>query len=304
MAVSKLTAVLGTCRRKGRWEVSKNTSALIVFGRCHVDYRDASADPELERITIKVFCLFGAVTMIMRAGTDVRPSVVSLLASSRCDVEGGDREDETSFPAVVLEVTTLFGRCRVVSSPEEVEETEAEVEQRRVTDTVEPNPSSEGVGLTSAPAAPTVAASADPRSPVSLLGATVASLSTTSSALPEDSQPSFHDPVLPMRTAKTPPPTPTVPAAPPPTPGGSFDDQARSAVESESNEASVSELAFVNQLETPVATPNEAERGQEPAADPSVDGGTADGAQQRLSELDPAKAVDLAAGPTIRVSAS
>jgi len=112
-------AVLGACRRQGRWEVSARTSALVIFGHCHIDFREAYADPELENMKLSVFCLFGNATFLMPEGAHVRPSVVSLLASTGFDVPPSDAE--SSLPTIVLESTTLFGRCRVEIATDESE---------------------------------------------------------------------------------------------------------------------------------------------------------------------------------------
>jgi len=119
-------AVLGACRRQGRWEVSARTSALVIFGHCHIDFREAYADAELENMKLSVFCLFGNATFLMPEGAHVRPSVVSLLASTGFDVPPSDAE--SSLPTIVLESTTLFGRCRVEIATDEVATDESGLE--------------------------------------------------------------------------------------------------------------------------------------------------------------------------------
>jgi len=116
---AKLMAVLGVCRRKGRWEVSQRTSALVLFGHCHIDFREAFADPEIESMKLNVTCLFGNATFLMPEGVDIRPSVVSVLASTGFDVPNDDVE--AALPTIAMETTTLFGRCRIRIEKDEVD---------------------------------------------------------------------------------------------------------------------------------------------------------------------------------------
>lgn len=116
---AKLMAVLGVCRRKGRWEVSQRTTALVLFGHCHIDFREAFADPEIESMKLNVTCLFGNATFLMPEGVDIRPSVVSVLASTGFDVP--DDDAESPLPTISMETTTLFGRCRIRIEKDEVD---------------------------------------------------------------------------------------------------------------------------------------------------------------------------------------
>lgn len=122
MAAAKLTAIFGTCRRVGRWKVAKRSEALIIFGRCHVDFRDAYADPEDESISLKIMCLFGSATVTLPEGASVQPSSVSVLSSSRFEVDpSGPTAD---LPPVVLVSTTIFGRCHAATAQEAEELTD------------------------------------------------------------------------------------------------------------------------------------------------------------------------------------
>lgn len=128
MAAAKFTAIFGTSRRVGRWKVAKKSEALILFGRCHVDFRDAYADPEVETISLKMFCLFGSATVILPEGASVQPSVVSVLSSSRFDVDAAAPEAE--LPPLVFASTTVFGRCHAstVREDDEVADEQADSE--------------------------------------------------------------------------------------------------------------------------------------------------------------------------------
>jgi len=117
---AKLTAVLGACKRRGRWQVSNQTTAFVLFGHCYIDYRDAYADDEIEKMKLKVTCILGNATFIVPEGADIQPSVVSLLASTGFDVPKVD--GESPLPTLVIESTTVLGRCRVLTSPPGEEE--------------------------------------------------------------------------------------------------------------------------------------------------------------------------------------
>lgn len=110
---AKLTAVLGACKRRGRWQVSSQTKAFVLFGHCYIDYREAYADDELEKMKLSVLCILGNATFIVPEGSDIQPSVVSLLASTAFDVPVV--ETKSPLPPLAIESTTLLGRCRVVT---------------------------------------------------------------------------------------------------------------------------------------------------------------------------------------------
>ncbi len=108
---AKLTAVLGNCKRTGRWKIRSHTKALVLFGNCKIDYRDAYADDDLEEIKLDVLCLFGRAVFILPPGANVQPSAVSLLSSSKFDVKV--TTDTSDLPSITMETTTIFGMCRV-----------------------------------------------------------------------------------------------------------------------------------------------------------------------------------------------
>lgn len=127
---AKLTAVLGNCKRTGRWKIRPNTKALVVFGNCKIDYRDAYADEDLEEIKLEVLCVFGRAVFLLPPGASVQPSAVSMFSSSSFEVEVTSVSSD--LPSIKLESTTVFGMCRVqtvhvesdVSSPSPIAEDE------------------------------------------------------------------------------------------------------------------------------------------------------------------------------------
>ncbi len=120
---AKLTAVLGNCKRTGRWKIRPNTRALVVFGNCKIDYRDAYANEDLEEIKLDVLCVFGRAVFLLPPGASVQPSAVSMCSSSRFEVEATSLDSD--LPSIKLASTTVFGMCRVQTIHDENDGTSA-----------------------------------------------------------------------------------------------------------------------------------------------------------------------------------
>lgn len=118
MPAAKLTAVLGNCKRVGRWKIRSTTKALVVFGNCSIDYTDAYADADLEEIKLDVLCLFGRAVFTLPEGASVQPSSVNMLSSSKFDVEQTDTPSD--LPIIKMQTTTVFGFCRVQTGSEDL----------------------------------------------------------------------------------------------------------------------------------------------------------------------------------------
>lgn len=112
---AKMTALLGSCRRTGRWKIAARSTAFVFLGNCSIDYREAYVDVEDESIRLSVLCVLGRATFIVPEGSDVQPSVVSLLGSTVFDVPEVDAE--SPLPTLIIDSTTLLGRCRIVTAP-------------------------------------------------------------------------------------------------------------------------------------------------------------------------------------------
>lgn len=136
MPAAKLTAVLGNCKRVGRWKIRPSTKALVVFGNCSIDYTDAYADDDLEEIKLDVLCLFGRAVFTLPEGASVQPSSVSMLSSSKFDVEQNDVPSD--LPIIKMQSTTVFGFCRVQTATEDLLELEAPSEHEQPEDLAPP----------------------------------------------------------------------------------------------------------------------------------------------------------------------
>ena len=114
MAKSKPTrmlAVLGRCRRTGRWRLASRSTVLALLGVCHLDLRNSFV--ETERIRVKVTVLFGSATFIVPNGAEVRPSGLSLLGGSIVDVP--EHEDTSELPTLEIDWISILGRIRIVT---------------------------------------------------------------------------------------------------------------------------------------------------------------------------------------------
>lgn len=136
MPAAKLTAVLGNCKRVGRWKIRSTTKALVVFGNCSIDYTDAYADDDLEEIKLDVLCLFGRAVFTLPEGASVQPSSVNMLSSSKFDVEQTDAPSD--LPIIKMQTTTVFGFCRVQTGTEDLLDLEAPSEEEQPEDLAPP----------------------------------------------------------------------------------------------------------------------------------------------------------------------
>lgn len=108
---TKMLAILGRCRRAGRWRVGGRVGILTLLGRCYLDMSDAIIDEG--RLRMKVTVVFGAATFIVPDGAEVRPSGMAFLASSSVDVPPDDPRSD--LPTIEMEWTCLFGRLRIIT---------------------------------------------------------------------------------------------------------------------------------------------------------------------------------------------
>lgn len=81
-----LTAILGNESRKGRWQVPSQLSARSVLGDCHIDLRHATLTAPVT--TIDARATFGAVTILVPEGVEVRMSGRAILGAKSCVVQG------------------------------------------------------------------------------------------------------------------------------------------------------------------------------------------------------------------------
>lgn len=130
-----MTALLGSYRRTGKWKIAARTNAIVFLGNCSIDYREAYVDVENDSIRLSVLCILGRATFIVPEGSDVQPSVVSLLASTVFDVP--EVEVVPPLPTMVIESTTVLGRCRILTVPQDEAAETCDLTPRRAPTRVE-----------------------------------------------------------------------------------------------------------------------------------------------------------------------
>src|ERR1700753_4217297 len=81
-----LTAVLGNESRKGHWVVPPHLVVRSVLGDCHLEMQDATFQQQVT--TIDVTARFGAMTVYVPDGTDVRLTGRAVLSAKSSELSG------------------------------------------------------------------------------------------------------------------------------------------------------------------------------------------------------------------------
>lgn len=104
----RLLAVFGNESRKGRWLVPKRLSARSLFGDCHIELQDAAVTAPVTEI--KASATFGAVTIFVPDGVDVRLSGRAIFGSKSSQVR--DRPARGA-PVIDVRASAIFGSVTV-----------------------------------------------------------------------------------------------------------------------------------------------------------------------------------------------
>ncbi len=111
---AKMSAVLGRCRRTGRWRLGARSTVLAVLGSVRLDMRHSFVEgEEPAELKMKVTVLFGSAVLILPEGAEVRPSGMSLLSAEWVDVP--DHPVPSGLPTLEVEWTCVLGRVHVVT---------------------------------------------------------------------------------------------------------------------------------------------------------------------------------------------
>ena len=93
-----------------------------LFGRAVIDLRQARTSAE--ELEFTCMSVFANITFLVPEGAEVRPSGMAILGSSKCMVPESDQP--SALPAMSVDATTIFGRLRIRTTDEELDdETEA-----------------------------------------------------------------------------------------------------------------------------------------------------------------------------------
>ena len=104
----EITAVLGNETRKGRWVVPPRMNVRSVLGDCHLEMQQAVIRQHVT--TIDATVRFGAVTIFVPDGIDVRMSGRAVLGAKSSEVSG---VPEPGAPVLVVHCDILLGAINV-----------------------------------------------------------------------------------------------------------------------------------------------------------------------------------------------
>ncbi len=96
-ADAEMTAILGNESRKGAWVVPPHLTVRSVLGDCHLEMQHAVIRQEVT--TIDVTARFGAMTIFVPDGIDVRLSGRAVLSAKSSELQG---EPRPSAPVLVV----------------------------------------------------------------------------------------------------------------------------------------------------------------------------------------------------------
>ncbi len=112
---AKMLAVLGRCRRTGRWRVGRRSVVLAVLGACRLDMRSSFVEDDEDEMKMKVTVFLGSAVFILPDGAEVRPSGMSVLSVSLVDVP--EHPEPSGLPTLEIEWTCVLGRLQIVTGP-------------------------------------------------------------------------------------------------------------------------------------------------------------------------------------------
>jgi hypothetical protein len=99
----RLTGVLSTSHRAGRWRRGDGLRALAVLGGCDADLRRLEGD-----VAVRATAVLGSVDIVVPRGTDVELSGWGVLGSRKVNVRPGEG------PTVQVRAVAVLGTVRVV----------------------------------------------------------------------------------------------------------------------------------------------------------------------------------------------
>lgn len=107
-AAERLVAIFGNESRKGNWPVPERLEARSVFGDCHVELQDAQLQHQVT--VIEATAIFGAVTIFVPEGVDVRLTGTAIFGAKESKLRGPVRP---GAPVVEVRSRVVFGAVNV-----------------------------------------------------------------------------------------------------------------------------------------------------------------------------------------------
>ncbi len=105
---AEITAMLGNESRKGPWVVPSHLTVRSVLGDCHLEMQNAVTRQHVT--TIDATAKFGAITIFVPDGLDVRMSGRAVLGAKSSDLRG---EPRPGAPVIIVHCDVLCGAITV-----------------------------------------------------------------------------------------------------------------------------------------------------------------------------------------------
>ncbi len=109
---SKITAILGSNSRTGRWRVAGETEAVSILGECKLDLRDAEIHGG--EIVINIRVVLGSMEILVPPGVQVEMEQVSVVAGS--SEKRSRHEPRPGSPVVRIQGSVFLGSITVKDS--------------------------------------------------------------------------------------------------------------------------------------------------------------------------------------------
>ncbi len=109
---SKITAILGSNSRTGRWRVAREIEAVSILGECKLDLRDAEIHGS--EIVINVRVVLGSMEILVPPGVQVEMEQVSVIAGS--SEKRSRHEARPGSPVVRIQGSVYLGSIKVKDS--------------------------------------------------------------------------------------------------------------------------------------------------------------------------------------------
>lgn len=100
-------AVFSFQGRRGPWLLSGRTSAVSLFGKCHLDFRGALLPTDAEVIDVSAVSVFGAVELVVPEGVPVELSGFAVFGKH--DSTSDRTQPLRGLPTIHIRAFSLFG---------------------------------------------------------------------------------------------------------------------------------------------------------------------------------------------------
>jgi hypothetical protein len=107
----RIVAVMGDAKRKGRWRIGPETTAIAVAGDCELDLRNAEVSGA--EVEITAYAIMGEVKVIVPEGVDVELTGVAVMGDKKYKVS--DAKPLPGAPLIRVKAYAVMGDVKVQS---------------------------------------------------------------------------------------------------------------------------------------------------------------------------------------------